>query len=152
VRFSARIIRRGVVASAAIVAVAVLPALASAAAPTKETTVSGAFVVSAASCGFEVAVEPSQDKLRIFTFQDGHQLLTGSYVATATNLSNGKSIKVNLSGQGVGTADTFISTGGTLLIDPGALSYVHGPIIFTADGRRIVSSSVVDVCALLAGS
>jgi hypothetical protein len=96
-----------------------------------------------------VTVIPKQDVLHIFTFSGGRQILTGSYVATATG--NGKSLKVNLSGQGTFNPDTgvFVSTGGTILIEPGSLLYVHGPIVFDANGRTIISSSVTDVCAVL---
>jgi hypothetical protein len=92
---------------------------------------------------------PRQDVVRIFTFSDSRQMVTGSYVATASG--NGKSFNVNLSGQGKFNPETgvFVSTGGTILIEPGSLLYVHGPIVFDANGRTIISSSVTDVCAVL---
>lgn len=44
----------------------------------------------------------------------------------------------------------FVSTGGTILIDPGSLLYVHGPIVFDASGgRTIKSASVTNMCAVL---
>jgi hypothetical protein len=145
---------------AAALAVTICPAFASAAAPVKETTTSGPFTISDESCGFPVVVEPHQDKLRLFTFSDGRELLTASYLATATNPVNGKSIRVNLSGQTTfkphpdGSA-TFISRGITLFFLPGSLELIRGPIVFEIDAEgnadiTVVSSSVTDVCAILA--
>jgi hypothetical protein len=130
---------------------------ASAAAPVKETTTSGPFTISDESCGFPVVVEPRQDKLRIFTFSDGRQVITGSYLATATG--NGKTLSINLSGQATfdpnpdGSA-TFITNGNTLFFLPGSLQLVHGPIVFDIDANgdaniTVVSSAVTDVCAVL---
>ena len=108
-------------------------------------------------------MEPRHDRLRLFTFSDGRELLTASYLATATNLESGKSVKVNLSGQAVfkvssdGTS-AFRTTGATLLIDPGTLTLVHGPIVFSFDadgiflGRTVISSSTRDMCAALSDS
>ena len=155
--------RTRILASALIVAalsVGIWTASAWAAAPVKETTTSGPFTISADSCGFPVVVEPRQDKLRIFTFSDGRQILSGSYLATATNPENGKSLSVNLSGQGTfkpnpdGSA-TFISNGNTLFFLPGSLQLVHGPIVFDIEASgdvtiTIVSRGVTDVCAVLA--
>jgi hypothetical protein len=145
---------------AAALTVASWPALASAAAPVKETTISGSFTVSDESCGFPVVVEPRQDKLRIFTFSDGSQIITGSYLGTATNPENGKTLSVNLSGQGSfspnpdGSA-TLILNGNTLFFLPGSLQLIHGPVVLDFDSNgdatiTVVSSSVTDVCAILA--
>ncbi len=79
---------------------------------------------------------------------------------TATNLDTGKSIQVNLSGQGVSTPNpdgsgTFTTTGNTLLSDLGSLRLIAGPIVFEFDtngnliSRTIVSQSAKDVCAAL---
>jgi hypothetical protein len=143
----------------AALAFAIYPALASAAAPVKVTTTSGPFTISDESCGFPVVVEPRQDKLRIFTFSDGRQIITGSYLATATNPENGKSLDINLSGQAVfepnpdGSA-TFITNGNTLFFLPGSVQLIHGPIVFDIDSNgdatiTVVSSGVTDVCAIL---
>lgn len=145
---------------AAALAVAICPAPASATAPVKETTTSGPFTVSDESCGFPVVVVPRQDKLRLYTFSDGRELLTASYLATATNPVNGKSISINLSGQATfkphpdGSA-TFIARGTTLFFLPGSLELIHGPIVFEFDAAgdadiTVVSRSVTDVCAILA--
>ena len=143
---------------AALMAATILPTVAWAAAPVKETTISGSFVVSEESCGFAVAVEPRHDKLRLFTFADGRELLTASYLATATNLDTGKAIQVNLSGQGVFTPNPnggiFTTTGNTLLSDPGSLRLIAGPITFELDAngnliRTVVSQRARDVCAAL---
>lgn len=144
---------------AATLAATILPAVAAAAAPIKETTVSGSFVVSEESCGFAVAVEPRQDKLRIFTFSNGRQIITGSYLATATNVETGKTLDVNLSGQAFFKPNpdgggTFTTTGTTLFFLPGSLQLIRGPLVleFDANGDAtitIVSSSVTDVCTVL---
>jgi hypothetical protein len=150
--------RRLTILLAAALSVGFFAPLASSAAPVMERTVSGAFTVAAESCGFPVTVEPRHDQLRIFTFSSGRQILTGSYLATATG--NGKSLSINLSGQGSFTPNsegggTFVSTGATLFFLPGSLQLIHGPIVFEFDPEgnadiTIVSSSVTDVCAILA--
>ena len=151
---------RPLILGAALMAAMIVSAVAWAAAPVKETTITGNFFVSAESCGFAVILEPRQDKIRFFTFADGRELLTGSYVATATNVETGKSIKVNLSGQGVfrpnpDGSGIFTARGVTLLIDPGSLQLIAGPILFEFDangnviGQTVVSNSAKDVCAAL---
>jgi hypothetical protein len=140
---------RSIILLTAAILAGVWPSLASSDAPTKETTVNGPLNISSDSCGFPVTVVPTQDFVHIFTFSGGRQIFTGSYVATATG--NGKSLNLNLSGQGKFNPETgvFVSTGGTILIEPGSLLYVHGPIVFDPNGRTIISSSVTDVCAVL---
>jgi hypothetical protein len=150
--------RRLAIFLAVAVSVAVFPALASSAAPIMQRTVSGAFTVSEESCGFPVVVQPRHDKLRIFTFSNGRQVITGSYLATATG--NGKTLNINLSGQAsfkpnAEGGGTFTTTGTTLFFLPGSLELIHGPIVFEIDPEgnadiRVVSSSVTDVCAILA--
>jgi hypothetical protein len=140
---------RSIILLSAVVFAGLWPSSASSDAPTKETIVQGTLNISADSCGFPVTVVPKQDVLHIFTFSDVRVILNGSYVATATG--NGKNLNMNLSGQGTFNPETgvFVSTGGTILIEPGSLLYVHGPIVFDANGRTITSSSVTDVCAVL---
>jgi hypothetical protein len=142
--------RRLALFAVALTAVA-LPSGALADPPVEEQFPNEPFTIGESSCGFPVLVEPSGGQVRIFTFSNGDQIIAGSFVATATNLDSGKSTHINLSGQGRfdASTDTFVSTGGTILIDPGSLLYVHGPIVFDASGRTIVSSSVTDMCAVL---
>jgi hypothetical protein len=127
------------------------PSLSLADAPVQEVFPNESFVVDASSCGFPVLVEPKGGQIKIFTFSNGDQIIAGPFVATLTNQDNGKSTHINLSGQGRFDAatGTFVSTGGTILIDPGSLLYVHGPIVFDGNGRTIISSSVTDMCAVL---
>jgi hypothetical protein len=98
-----------------------------------------------------VRVEPSQDKGTLLTFSDGRQVFGAVYLATATNVDSGKTIRLNLSGQFMFDPATgvFSTTGTTVLADQGALLLVHGPIIFDAQGRTIIGSSVTDLCAVL---
>lgn len=143
--------RRFVPLAISLIAMA-FPTLALSQAPVRERVSIGSFVAEG-SCAFPVSVEPSLDKFTILTFGDGRQIVTGTYIATATNLDSGKSIDINLSGQSVFNPDTgvFSTTGTTLLVDEDALLLVHGPIIFDAEGRTIISGAVTDVCAVLSG-
>jgi hypothetical protein len=132
----------------------VFPSLALADPPVQEVLPNEPFVIDEGSCGFPVLVEPRGGQFRLLTFSNGDQIISGAFVATVTNLDNGTSTHINLSGQGKFDAATgvFVSTGGTILIDPGALLYVHGPIVFDAfGGRTIISGSVTDMCAVLSG-
>jgi len=133
------------------VAAMVFPSLSFADSPVQEVFTDEPFVVDASSCGFPVLVDPHGGRFKVFTFTNGDEITAGSFVATLTNLDSGRSTHVNLSGQGKfdASTDTFVSTGGTILIDPGSLLYVHGPIVFDANGRTIISSSVTDMCAVL---
>lgn len=127
------------------------PSFSLAEAPVQEEFPNGPFVIDASSCGFPVLVEPAGGRSKLFTFSNGDQIIAGPFVATVTNLDSGKSTHINVSGQAMFDASTnvFVTTGGTILIDPGSLLYVHGPIIFDASGRTIVSRSVTDMCAVL---
>lgn len=132
----------------------VFPSLALADPPVQEVLPNEPFVIDEGSCGFPVLVEPRGGQFRLLTFTNGDQIISGAFVATVTNLDNGTSTHINLSGQGMFDASTgdFVSTGGTILIDPGALLYVRGPIVFDASGgRTIISASVRDMCAVLSG-
>jgi hypothetical protein len=142
--------RRLVLFAVALAAMA-FPSFSLADPPVQEVVPDEPFTIDASSCGFPVSVEPSGGQLKVLTFSNGDQIIAGPFVATVTNLDSGKSTHINLSGQGRFDAATnvFVSTGGTILIDPGSLLYVHGPIIFDASGRTIVSSSVTDMCAVL---
>jgi hypothetical protein len=132
------------------IAAMAFPSLSRADAPVREQVITGSFLLEG-SCAFPVQVEPSHDKGTLLTFSDGRQVFGGSYLATATNVDSGKSISVNLSGQFMFDPATgvFSTTGTTILADQGALTLVHGPIIFDAQGRTIISSSVTDLCAVL---
>jgi hypothetical protein len=132
----------------------VFPSLALADPPVQERFPNEPFTIDESSCGFPVLVEPKGGQIKIFTFSNGDQVIAGPFVATVTNLDNGNSTHINLSGQGMFDSSTgvFVSTGGTILIDSGALLYVHGPIVFDASGgRTIISASVTDMCAVLSG-
>jgi hypothetical protein len=132
----------------------VFPSLSLADPPEQELLPNEPFLIDEGSCGFPVQVEPSGGRFKLLTFSNGDQIISGRYVATVTNLDNGTSTHINLSGQGMFDASTgvFVSNGGTILIDPGSLLYVHGPIVFDASGgRTIISASVRDMCAVLSG-
>lgn len=133
----------------------VFPSIALADPPVQEVLPNEPFVIDASSCGFPVLVEPRGGQFRLLTFSNGDQIISGAFVATVTNLDNGTSTHINLSGQGMFDASTgvFVSNGGTILIDPGSLLYVHGPIVFDASGgRTIISHAVTDMCAVLSGA
>jgi hypothetical protein len=142
--------RPTLLAIALAIAAMAFPSLSGADAPLREKFITGSFLLRG-SCDFAVRVEPSHDNGTLLTFSDGRQVFTSSYLATATNVASGKSITLNLSGQSMfdPTTGVFSTTGTTVLADQGALLLVHGPIIFDAQGRTIISSSVTDLCAVL---
>ena len=99
-------------------------------------------------------LSPAIPVFRLLTLGNGDQIISGAFVATVTNLDNGTSTHINLSGQRKFDAATGVYRldRGTILIDTGAPLYVHGPIVFDASGgRTIISGSVTDMCAVLSG-
>jgi hypothetical protein len=150
--------RRFIVLLAATFSVAVFPPLASSAAPVIERTFSGPFVISTEQCAFtSIIVTPRHDKLRILTFSDGRRIVTASYLATAyASINDEKSLELNLSGQArirptAEGGQRTIRTGTNLLLRPGALLLVHGPIVIEQDSQgnfttTIVGRNVTDLC------
>lgn len=65
---------------------------AEAAAPTRETEPPFNFDNSTVFCGFPLRAETLRNNVKITTFSDGRQLVTGSSTIRLTNLSSGKSL------------------------------------------------------------
>jgi hypothetical protein len=60
--------------------------------PTRTTEPPFDFSNSSLFCGFPLRVETLRNNVKITTFSDGRQLVTGSHTSRLTNLSSGKSL------------------------------------------------------------
>lgn len=117
-------------------------------------------------CGFQVRSETLQNNVKITTFSDGRQIVTGRRIVRLTNVSTGASLVVtdagHLATDPAQTVDTF--TGSLLLplfpvepFGPGVYLF-HGKVVATfAPGGFFysnldVTGTRIDLCAALAGS
>jgi hypothetical protein len=79
--------------------------------PTRSTEPPLDFDNSSLFCGFPLRAETLRNNVKITTFSDGRQLVTGSHTARLTNLSSGKSLVLtdagNLTTNPEQTVDTF---------------------------------------------
>jgi hypothetical protein len=134
--------------------------------PTRSAEPPFDFESNSVFCGFPLRAETLRNNVKITTFSDGHQLVTGSHTARLTNLSTGKSLVVtdagSLTTDAAQTVDTF--SGRLLLflfpgepLGPGAWLF-EGRVVATfaqpggffyadlqATGKR------TDLCAALRG-
>jgi hypothetical protein len=122
------------------------------------------------SCSFPVFVHVDTDKEVTTTFSDGHYRITGSLTITLTNLSNSKSIHVNVSGPGTFTplpngetlqrsvgpwvfpfAPNQLGPGtpGMLILTTGVATLVNDPS-GTATSITHTNGTTTDLCAQLA--
>src|SRR5215210_5386200 len=60
--------------------------------PTRTTEPPFDFSSSSLFCGFPLRVETLRNNVKMTTFSDGRQLVTGSHTSRLTNLSSGKSL------------------------------------------------------------
>jgi hypothetical protein len=111
-------------------------------------------------CTFGVRLDPrAPDVLNTFIFSNGDLFFNGPEVMTATNLSSGTSVKLNISGtlsivSGRDGSTTLTFTGPTLL-EGGIVNDGRAVFTFNADGDLVASSVVghqTDLCARLASS
>lgn len=117
-------------------------------------------------CSFDVQVTFDVNKEYLHTFTNGAQVITGALFATVTNLSNGKSTSLNISGPGFssvtsnqltfsGTSLIIVNPGGLGPGAPGAMLLTHGPATATFDNTGAIvaldltSASTTDLCATL---
>jgi hypothetical protein len=114
-------------------------------------------------CGFPLRAETLQNNIKITTFSDGRQLVTGSHTYRLTNLSSGKSLVLKDAGNLITnpgeTSETF--TGRLVLFlfpgepfGPGASLFVGRVVAtFAADGFFYsgldLTGQRVDLCAAL---
>jgi hypothetical protein len=148
------------VTAALIVGVLALAGTAGATKPFMERTVQGPFTLAAGeTCSFAVLIQPiAPDVLNFFIFSDGEIFGSGPFVATATNLDTGKTVKINLSGSfsvvehSDGTT-TITSNGFVLSTLFGTIFSGHGVIELDASGNvtsRTFNGTEQDLCAELA--
>jgi hypothetical protein len=149
--------RAGVIATLMLGAL-VLAGTAGATKPFKERQEQGPFTLEA--CSFPVLIQPTApDVLNFFIFSDGEIFGSGPFVATATNLDTGKTIKINLSGSfsvvehSDGTV-TITSHGAVLSSLFGTIFHGRTVLELDADGdvtSRTINGTEEDLCAELAG-
>jgi hypothetical protein len=148
------------VTAALIVGVLALAGTAGATKPFMERNVQGPFTLAAGeTCSFAVLIQPTApDVLNFFVFSDGEIFGSGPFVATATNLDTGKTVKINLSGSfsvvehSDGTT-TITSNGFVLSTLFGTIFSGHGVIELDASGNvtsRTFNGTERDLCAELA--
>jgi hypothetical protein len=134
--------------------------------PTRTTELPFDFASSTLFCGFPLRAETLHTNVKITTFSDGRQLVTGASVVRLTNLSSGKSLIVrdagSLTTNPQQTTDAF--TGRLILFlfpgepfGPGAWLFVGRTIATFAEPGGFVYSDLdldgtrVDLCAALRG-
>ena len=87
-----------------------------AAPPTRSTEPPFEIENSSVFCGFPLRAETLRNNVKITTFSDGRQLVTGSHTGRLTNLSSGKSL--------------VITDAGNLMTDPGQTTDTfHGKLV-----------------------
>ena len=97
--------------------------------------------------------------LNTFFFSDGDLYFNGPEVMTATNVSTGKSVKLNISGtflvaSGTDGSTTLTFTGPTLL-EGGIVNDGRAVFTFDADGNLVAASITgkqTDLCATLSAT
>ena len=133
--------------------------------PTRSTEPPFEIDNSSLFCGFPLRAETLRNNVKITTFSDGRQLVTGSHTGRLTNLSSGKSLVItdagNLMTDPQQTADTFH---GRLVLflfpgepfGPGAWLFVGRTAATFAEPGGFLYSGLeftgkrVDLCAALA--
>jgi hypothetical protein len=107
--------------------------------PTRSTEPPFEFESSSVFCGFPMRAETLRNNVKITTFSDGHQLVTGSHAYRLTNLATGKSLEVtdagSLTTDAAQTVDTF-SGRVVLFLFPGE---PLGPGAWLFDGRVVAT-------------
>jgi hypothetical protein len=117
-------------------------------------------------CGFPLGAETLQTNVKITTFSDGHQLVTGRRTVRLTNLSTGKSLVLidagHLTTDVEQTADTFTGR----LVFPLFPGEPLGPGVWLFEGKVVatfaepggffyanldITGSRTDLCAALRG-
>jgi hypothetical protein len=144
--------------------ISAVTATAGAVPPTRSTEPPLEFDSSSVFCGFPLRAEALRNNLKITTFSDGRQLVTGSQTYRLTNLASGKSLVTTVAGNLVTdpeqTTDTFHGRLGLFLFPGEPL----GPGAWLFTGRVVATFAVpggffysdlettgkrVDLCAAL---
>jgi hypothetical protein len=145
---------------------ATLASAAQAVPPTRETEPPFDFDNVSLFCGFPLRAETLQNNIKITTFSDGRQLVTGSHTYRLTNLASGKSLVLKDAGNLITnpdeTSETF--TGRLVLFlfpgepfGPGASLFVGRVVATFAEPGGFFYSDLdltgqrVDLCAALRG-
>ncbi|MEK6251028.1 MAG: hypothetical protein AABM43_03635 [Actinomycetota bacterium] len=134
--------------------------------PTRETEPPFNIDNSSLFCGFPLRVETLRNNVKITTFSDGRQLVTGSHTSRLTNLSSGKSLVLTDAGNVITNPEqTAESLTGRLVLflfpgepfGPGAWLFVGRAVATFAEPGGFLYSDLdlkgtrVDLCAALRG-
>jgi hypothetical protein len=145
---------------------ATVPSAAQAVPPTRSTEPPFDIENSSLFCGFPLRAETLRNNVKITTFSDGRQLVTGSHTGRLTNLSSGKSLVItdagNLMTDPQQTTDTFHGRVVLFLFPgepfgPGAWLFVGRTVATFAEPGGFLYSGLefagqrVDLCAALRG-
>ena len=132
--------------------------------PTRSTEPPFDIENSSVFCGFPLRAETLRNNVRITTFSDGRQLVTGTHTGRLTNLSSGKSLVITDAGSLVTdpeqTTDTFHGRVVLFLfpgepLGPGAWLFVGRSVATFAQPGGFLYSGLdvkgkrVDLCAAL---
>jgi len=134
--------------------------------PTRTTEPPFDFESSTVFCGFPLRAETLRNNIKITTFSDGHQLVSGGRTVRLTNLSTGKSVVLrdagNVTTNAQQTSETLTGTL-VLFLFPGE---PFGPGAWLFEGRAtatfaepggfayaslVLNGRRVDLCAALRG-
>lgn len=132
--------------------------------PTRETEPPFDFDSSSVFCGFPLRAETLRNNLKITTFRDGRQLVTGGRTVRLTNLSSGESLVLRDAGSVTTNPERTVETltGRVVLFlfpgepfGPGAWVFVGRTVATFAEPGGFLYSEldhdgkVVDLCAAL---
>jgi hypothetical protein len=109
-------------------------------------------------CSFGVRLDPrAPDVLNTFIFSNGDLFFNGPEVMTATNVTSGKSVKLNISGTfsivSGSDGSTMLTFTGPTLLEGGIVNDGRAVFTFNASGDLVAGSVVghqTDLCARLA--
>jgi hypothetical protein len=149
---------------ASVLFAATVASAARAVAPTRSTEPPFDIDNSSLFCGFPLRAETLRNNVKITTFSDGHQLVTGSHTGRLTNLSSGKSLVLTDAGNVITNPEqTAESLTGRLVLflfpgeplGPGAWLFVGRTVATFAEPGGFLYSDLdltgkrVDLCAAL---
>ena len=115
-------------------------------------------------CGFPLRSETLDSNVKITTFSDGHQLVTGRRTVRLTNVSTGESVVLTDAGHLTTDAAQTVDTFSGRLVFPVFPGEPHGPGVWLYVGKVVatfaepggffyssigVTGTAVDLCAAL---
>jgi hypothetical protein len=114
----------------------------------------GSFTISGV-CSFDVQATLIANNEFETDFSDGSSIITGRLVYQYTNVTNGKSLVLNISGPGFISPDGQLVGRGTAEVSgfasPSGMFFIRGPIVFDFANSSFTTTSAAtaDLCAAL---